>query len=188
MEFKPRLKVYKGSNGKNVFNPEKFEATSYSWWVYVRKIKNRVVFNDYSYSKTTNKHQHEMQYFLRTELKVENIIFVNQKQSLTNGLFLDSDYGTLALAEFRLSLPNRKPQFYVEQKNIIDNCKKQIAILKKLGAESKTTLISHRANAKEVETLRLERQREKSLIARKKRQAVVNEFKSQYESTASIEV
>lgn len=188
MEFKSRLKVWQGSNRKNVFNPETFEGTSYGWWIYVKKIKGQVVFNDYSYSVTTNKHQGEMKHFLRTELKVKNLIFVDQRESLSSGIFLDSYYETLALAEFRLKLPNRRAAFYADQKSIIDNCKKQIAILKKLGAKSKLTLVNHRVNAKETETRRLESQREKSKAARAARLAVVNEFKSQYESTAAVEV
>lgn len=187
MQFKPRLKVWQGSNRKNVFNPETFEGTSYGWWIYVMKVKGQVVFNDYNYSSTTNKHQGEMRHFLRTEMGIKKMIFVDQRQSLSSGIFLDSHYEKMALAEVRLK--NAKRDAYAkEQKEIIDTCKKEIAILKRLGAKAEMTLVNHRVNAKNSEAARLARQREKSRAARAARQAVVTEFQSAYESTSAVEV
>lgn len=188
MQWKPRLEIFQGSNRKNTFDPKTFQARSYQHWVYVLKIKGQVIFNDYSYSVTTNGHQGEMKSFLRSELKVKNMIFVDQRQSLTSGLFLDSHYEKMALAEFRLTLKNRQADFYKDQKTIVETCKKEIAKLKKLGAKAEMTLVNHRINAKERETKRIETQREKSKIAREARKAVVTEFKSQYESTSAVEV
>ena len=188
MKFKPRLKVWRNSTGNNVFCPETFQATSYKWWIYVKKIKGQVVFNDYNYSVTTGKHQHAMRHFLKTELKIKSIVYVNQRESLSEGLFLDSFCEALALAEYRLTLKNRRAAFYEDQKSIIDDCKKDIAILKKLGAKAKIDLAGHRINAKTEEELRLAKQREKSKVAKLARQTVVNEFKSQYESTQAVEV
>lgn len=39
------------------FFPDKMIADSYQWWVFVKKIGDKVVFNNYSYSHTTSKHQ-----------------------------------------------------------------------------------------------------------------------------------
>ena len=188
MKFKPRLKVWRNSTGKNVFDPETFQATSYSHWMYVKKIKGQVIFNDYNYSVTTGKHQNEMRHFLKTELKIKSIIYVDQRESLSEGIFLDSFYKALALAEYRLTLKNRRAAFYEDQMTIVENCKKNIAILKKLGATAKTKLANHRINAQVEETQRIESQREKSKVAKLARQTVVNEFKSQYESTQAVEV
>lgn len=80
-----------------------------------KKVKGQVVFNDYKYSVTTNKHQSEMKRFLKTELKIKSIVYVDQRESLSDGIFLDSFYGTLALAEYRLKLPNRRAAFYEDQ-------------------------------------------------------------------------
>ena len=160
MKFKPRLKIWQNTSRNNIFDPSTFQATSYKWWVYIKKVKGQVVFNDYKYSVTTNKHQSEMKRFLKTELKIKSIVYVDQRESLSDGIFLDSFYGTLALAEYRLKLPNRRAAFYEDQKSIVENCKKQIAILKKLGAKAKTKLSNHRINAKTNEESRLTMQRE----------------------------
>lgn len=189
MQFKPRLKIYKGSYGKNTFNPETFEAHSYGHWLYVCKIKGVVVFNDYSYSVTTNGHQWEMKSFLKDNfgLEIKNFIVVNQAQSLDRGLFLDHHYGLLALNEVRLKAAKREDQ-KEELKESIEHCKTMIAKLKKLGATANMTLVNHRVNAKESEANRLESAREKSRLAREKRNAVVKEFKADYESTAAVDV
>lgn len=188
MKWKPRLKIYQGSNRKNTFDPETFEGRSYRHWLYVTKIKGQVVFNDYSYSVTTNGHQSEMKSFLSTEMGIKNMILVNQHESLSQGIFLDSNYEKLALAEVRLKAKNRRTDFYTTQKDIIAKCKKDIATLKKLGAKSKIKLKDYRRDAKESEAQRLVSQREASKIARDKRKAIVGEFQSKYESTDAIEV
>lgn len=186
MKFKPRLKVYQSSSRNNTFNPETFEAHSYQWWLYVTKIKGVVVFNDYNYSSTTNKHQSEMRSLLK-ELGVKSMVMVYQRESLSSGLFLDHDYNNLALNEVRLKAAKR-PDQVKELEAAIAHCKERIATLKKLGAKANMTLVNHRVNAKQSETNRLARQREKSRIAREKRALVVEQFKGVAESTAAIDI
>lgn len=188
MEFKPRLKVWQGSNRKNEFDPKTNEARSYKHWCYVKKIKGYWVFNDYNYSVTTNGHQGEMKGFLRDTLKVKKIIYVDQRESLTDGLFLDSQYEKLALAEVRLKHKNRKKEFYDTQKEIIKKTKKEIEILKKLGAKSKGTLKEFIRWSQNEETERLNKQRELSKIAREKRANLLKEHKNEFESLGRIEV
>jgi hypothetical protein len=59
--YKPALKPYKGLNvfkASNVaFDPNTCVATSYRWWIFVSRIGGKVVFNNYHYSMSTNKHQ-----------------------------------------------------------------------------------------------------------------------------------
>lgn len=57
MRWYKRLEVFKTSN--NVYDPKNREAWSYDWWQYVREINGIIVFNDYSYSASTRKHQNE---------------------------------------------------------------------------------------------------------------------------------
>lgn len=57
MKYFKRLKIYKNHNGNNTYNPETKEALSYKYWYFVKKINNFTVFNCYSYSNTTSKHQ-----------------------------------------------------------------------------------------------------------------------------------
>lgn len=55
MKYYKRLKIYKAPNV--TFNPETLEAFSYEWWKFVAKIEGKIVFNNYSYSQSTSKHQ-----------------------------------------------------------------------------------------------------------------------------------
>lgn len=61
MYFK-RAGIYKASNVS--FCPETCRAYSYSWWRFVDKIGGKVVFNNYNYSPSTNKHQQKMRRLL----------------------------------------------------------------------------------------------------------------------------
>lgn len=47
--------TYRASNV--MFDPERMVATSFDWWYFVKRIGGKVVFNDYSYSSYTTRHQ-----------------------------------------------------------------------------------------------------------------------------------
>lgn len=190
MQYRPRLKIYKGSNGKNTFNPETFEAKSYGWWVYVMKVKGKIIFNDYNYSVTTRQHQYEMRHFLKTELKIKDkdIIVVNQRESLSSGLKLDFLYSVLALAEMRSKKKNMRASYIKEQKQIINNCKKQITLLKKLGAKSDYSLTVIRKETITDENNRLKLQREKSKIQREKAREIKLTYKDQMSSVEAVSI
>lgn len=55
MRYMSRSGLYQASNV--TFNPNNITAISYSWWTFVAVIDGKVVFNNYNYSNTTNKHQ-----------------------------------------------------------------------------------------------------------------------------------
>lgn len=55
MKFYKRLNLYKASNV--TFNPVTKEAFSYQWWKFTKIIDGKLVFNSYSYSSSTCKHQ-----------------------------------------------------------------------------------------------------------------------------------
>lgn len=187
MKFMPRKNIWSGSSRKNTFNPDTFQGHSYGWWMYVSKVKGVVVFNDYNYSVTTRKHQSEMKHFLKSVMGIQHMVIVDQSESLSSGLFLDSHYNRLALNEVRLKAAKR-PDQVKEFEAAIEYCKKQIATLKKLGATAKMTLVNHRVNAKNSEASRLERQRVKSKLARDKKNALLIQFKEVNESTAAVDV
>lgn len=186
MQYRPRLKIYKSGTGKNTFNPETFEGHSYGWWKYVAKVKGVVVFNDYNYSSTTNKHQCEMRSLLK-QLGIKIGAVVYQSASLDHGISLDHDYKVLAVSEVRLKAAKRKEQIK-DLQAAIKQAKERIAVLRKLGAKASRKIELFRMDAVAHEKYRLEKQREKARIAREKRAAVVNEFKGQYESTAAVDV
>ncbi len=57
MKYFKRAGIYQNSTKSNSFDPEIFKAYSYNWWLYVADFGGVKVFNNYSYSNTTNKHQ-----------------------------------------------------------------------------------------------------------------------------------
>jgi hypothetical protein len=65
LDWCPRLKLWKGCNGKAWLNPETLESRSYGWWLVTRKIGNTLVFNDYRYSSTTSGHQSCIEWWLQ---------------------------------------------------------------------------------------------------------------------------
>jgi hypothetical protein len=64
VKFYKTLGIFKASNVS--FDPAKFEARSYKWWIFVKVIGDRVIFNSYSYSPSTSKHQSKVRSLLDT--------------------------------------------------------------------------------------------------------------------------
>jgi galactitol-specific phosphotransferase system IIB component len=81
MKYMKRTKIYKASNV--TFNPEKIEAHSYQWWCFVKVIKGLVIFNNYSYSMSTSRHQFKVRR-LMSELGIKIDLEVSTRDSLTN--------------------------------------------------------------------------------------------------------
>lgn len=80
MRWYSRLKVYKASNVS--FSPETLEARSYDWWVFVKRINGKVVFNWHSYSNSTRKHQYKV-YDLLKQLGIKIDVTVDTRASLS---------------------------------------------------------------------------------------------------------
>jgi len=51
--------VYFNSTKSNEVDIDNIKAFSYTWWQYLTVIGGKVVFNNYSYSPTTSKHQND---------------------------------------------------------------------------------------------------------------------------------
>lgn len=62
LKYFKRLHVFKASNV--FFDPTTLTATSYQWWEMVKVIGGKVVFNGYSYSSSTSKHQSKVRTLL----------------------------------------------------------------------------------------------------------------------------
>jgi len=190
MKFMPRLKIYSGSNRKNTFNAETFEGRSYQHWLYVCKIKGKVIFNDTNYSVTTSKHQNEMKSFLTSEMgiKFDDIIFVDQRESLTSGILLDSFYETLALAEIKAAYKGRAANFINEQKELVKSTKAKIKQLKNLGATTSVSLEDIKEQVQRDETARLASNREKSQANAIKRKELVKNHSAKMNSLDAISI
>lgn len=83
MKYYKRANIYKASNV--VFACETQTATSYSWWVFLKKFKshgkNILVLNTYNYSNTTTKHQYKLKSLLN-DLGIRVDEFVEAPQGL----------------------------------------------------------------------------------------------------------
>lgn len=71
--------LYKAANV--TFDASQIEAFSYGWWKFVKVIQGKIVFNEYSYSTTTSKHQYKVKALMR-ELGLEVDLYVKTKASL----------------------------------------------------------------------------------------------------------
>lgn len=85
--FKPELKAYTKLNifkNKSVsFDPNKIEALSYHWWVFVAKIKGKLVFNEYPYTASTSKHQYQVKRLLN-QLNIKIDLTIESPEGLQN--------------------------------------------------------------------------------------------------------
>lgn len=82
--MRPELKqtkagIYKASNVS--FDPKAMEAKSYDWWLFVTKVNGLTVFNDYSYSNTTRRHQWKVKALMQS-LGLPIHIRVEMRESL----------------------------------------------------------------------------------------------------------
>lgn len=74
MKFKPRKGKYESANV--TFDPDFCTAYSYSWWRFVDKINGKVVFNNYTYSQTTCKHQQKVRRLLsELGIKIDFVVY-----------------------------------------------------------------------------------------------------------------
>ena len=65
MKYAPRLGIFKAANV--TFDPSRCVGKSYDWWIFVtRTSTGKVVFNNYTYSPTTTRHQSKMRDLLKS--------------------------------------------------------------------------------------------------------------------------
>jgi hypothetical protein len=105
LKFKKRSNTYSNSTGSCTvqgLTKKTIEARSYQHWLFVTNINGLVVFNDYKYSISTAKHQSAVRRLLQG-LKIKIDVFVEQLESLDDGIILEHLYESLILAEVRLA-------------------------------------------------------------------------------------
>lgn len=87
MKYFKRLGIYKNSTGSCKFNPSTREAFSYNWWQFLKVINGKLVFNKYSYSVTTSRHQSEVLRLLSQEnIKIDLYICAPKGLQTRDGL------------------------------------------------------------------------------------------------------
>ena len=98
-----RKGFYKGSNV--TFNPVTCEARSYDWWIFVSKINGLVVFNNYSYSSTTCRHQSKVRSLL-SDLGVNVDVTIEAPEGLQR-LNLAERYYSQRIASLETAMSNK---------------------------------------------------------------------------------
>jgi len=79
MKFSKKRNQYEASNV--TFSQANCEAYSYNWWKFVTVIDGLVIFNNYNYSPSTNKHQAKVRR-LMSELGIKIDLVVSTRESL----------------------------------------------------------------------------------------------------------
>lgn len=95
---------YEGSNVR--FIPETLQAFSYEWWMFTMPYKGGVIFNRYSYSPTTCKHQSKVRTLLR-DLGIRIVEEVEAPRGLQGSLFDAGEFHRLRA--LRLIEETKKP-------------------------------------------------------------------------------
>ena len=136
LKYFKRLKIWKSSTGNVKFDPTSVRATSYNWWVFVRKIKGKVVFNDYNYSPSTGGHQNAVRALLK-KLKINIDVTIKMRSSL-NDLTTESlpaiykEIFTLKAYNVRKGVRKATIQYNLER---ISDLRADMKIMRSLGAE-----------------------------------------------------
>lgn len=133
LKYFSRLKIYKNYSGTNRFNPETFKAYSYEWWCFVMKHPTLgIIFNDFSYSVTTRKHQSQMRTLLRN--LGHEIAFTIEAPKGLQDLKSALEYAESRLTNARAELvkPKRHKRLDVERQAKVDAIQKEICIILEL--------------------------------------------------------
>lgn len=91
MKYFSRLGLHKNSTGTNKIDIENVKAWSYDWWVYLTKVNGLVIFNNTTYSPSTNKHQSDcrrlLDYKYDIELRYTTKSLDNIKEAINDEVF-----------------------------------------------------------------------------------------------------
>jgi len=135
LKYYKMANIWKISTGNCTFNPEICQADSYNWWVFVKKIKGKVVFNDYSYSPSTSGHQSAMRSLLKQlKIKIDHIVCIRQSLNDFEHSALKSLYESIFHIELQLGRKNAQKKLIKNRKNQIKELKKTIKEYRALGA------------------------------------------------------
>ncbi len=153
MRYMKRTGIYKINNC--TFDPTSIEVFSYSWWKFVAVIDGKVVFNNYSYSKSTTKHQWKVKR-LMNELGIK----IDIELPLDGGLFgTYTKYGHvlsyktleehIVASEEELCLKFLEGRVMAQEKYQARKAKKDAEFKRNLDSVSYDDVLRHRAEKTE---------------------------------------
>jgi hypothetical protein len=134
IKYFTRLNVFKTRN--NIFDPSEMTAYSYGWWRYLQIIKGKLVFNNYSYSQQTNRHQGSLSRLLKElGVKIDHTVYIHGGlQDLFIGA-LPAEYSSIFDNEIAISRGRDGSWAQRYRRDSIKASQKQIKILRALGAK-----------------------------------------------------
>ena len=133
LKFYKKKGIYQNSTGSLTFNPIKMEAHSYSWWLFVAKIKRKIVFNNYRYSMSTTKQQMKIQNLLN-QLDIKIDYYIEARRGLDRLDIAIEDYSyKIKTLEDLIAKPSTRANKNAERKALIKTYKEKIKIIKRLG-------------------------------------------------------
>lgn len=179
MKYFKRLKLWKDSSrDKNIFDPAICEGRSYRWWIYIKKINGRVVFNNYTYSSTTSKHQSDGGYLLR-QLGITVDLYI----SLSGGLqtFESEALPTLyrEINDLKLAMLHGKAESNKNRAECIKELEAKIEYIKGMGIsisqkELKEIKEEYIREVEKMEQRDKERKEELRIIRQKQKEIIDN--------------
>jgi len=138
LPYKPRLGTFKSSSGKVEFNPSTMIATSYTHWTFVKKVNGKLLFNNASYSMTTNRHQSQVRTLLsQLSIKYTTINMPNNGDldNLSNETTLRKyeEMIDFEIEVFNTTKGRLKTGAHQNRLWNINNLKKEIKVLESIG-------------------------------------------------------
>lgn len=135
MKFYKTQNLYKASNV--TFNPDTIQAYSYKWWLFVSRIGNKVVFNDYNYSNTTLRHQAKIRSLLK-ELGIKVDLTITAPLGLQNpASAIDFYQIKIKTLKAEIAKPNTRKAKNAERETQIKHFESKIKEVTKLINKSK---------------------------------------------------
>lgn len=134
MKYYKTLKVYKASNV--MFNPQTMLATSYRWWNMLQKINGKIVFNSYTYSSSTSKHQYKLLNLLH-QLNINIDHYIEAPKGLQRLDEARKHYeGTIRVLKMKIASPKTRKTTNAKRQLEIDKYQEKIRIIDSLSNEN----------------------------------------------------
>jgi len=138
LKYYTRLNTFKSRSGKVEFNPVTMIGTSYRHWTFVKKVNGKLLFNNSSYSMTTNRHQSQMRTLLNELGLKYTVIYMDSHKDLyeiSKETTLSKHRSIAALEIVTNATKGARLKSYAHRSRIhtISSLKKEIVVLESLG-------------------------------------------------------
>lgn len=130
MKYSKKRAQWENSAKTCTYNPIIKQAYSYGWWRFVEKIGSYLVFNNYNYSPTTNRHQRDIRKLIGYKTKTLDIQARKGLQDLDTAIE-DYKYDIKSLLEL-INKPKTHASKNAERRNMIKEIEKKIELVQKL--------------------------------------------------------